>query len=117
MGTKSEPSEFDCYVKAGLNEPIFTLRAKDPQAPTAIRMWVAERLNTAPSPGERPLAEETRYWRRIAEALSCASDMEAWRAECARVEWLCGRCGCPRSDHYGEPPHRCGGCDDCREFR
>lgn len=43
MGTKSNPGEFDCYAKAADDEPIFTLRSKDPLAPIFIRMWIAVR--------------------------------------------------------------------------
>jgi hypothetical protein len=39
MATKSDPGKFDCYAKAADDEPIFTLRAKDPIAPGLIRAW------------------------------------------------------------------------------
>lgn len=39
MGTKNNPGEFDCYAKAGPDEPIFTLRAKDPFAADMVELW------------------------------------------------------------------------------
>ena len=39
MGTKNDPSKYDCYAKLNPDEPYFTLRAKDPSAPYLIRIW------------------------------------------------------------------------------
>ena len=39
MGTKNDPGKLDCFNKADPDEPIFTLRAKDPLAPTVVRIW------------------------------------------------------------------------------
>lgn len=41
MGTKNNPGKFDCYAKADADEPIFTLRAKDPFAAPFVNMWAA----------------------------------------------------------------------------
>jgi hypothetical protein len=43
MGTKRNPGPHDCHAKAGDDEPIFTLRAKDPIAPEIVRLWAAVR--------------------------------------------------------------------------
>ncbi len=43
MGTKNEPGKFDCHGKADDNEPLFTLRAKDPIAPQLVLIWKAIR--------------------------------------------------------------------------
>ena len=50
--TKNNPSKFDCHVKAADDEPLFTLRAKDPIAPAMIEIWRQIRA------GDRPLALE-----------------------------------------------------------
>ena len=34
--TKNEPGKFDCHAKAADDEPLFTLRAKDPIAPAMV---------------------------------------------------------------------------------
>lgn len=39
MGTKLKPGQFDCHAKAEDDEPIFTIRAKDPLAPYLIQAW------------------------------------------------------------------------------
>ncbi len=41
MATKSNPGKYDCYAKADMDEPIFTLRAKDPLASFFVAAWVA----------------------------------------------------------------------------
>lgn len=45
MGTKNNPSEFDCYANALPDEPMFHLLARDPAAPELIRIWVAVKNN------------------------------------------------------------------------
>lgn len=47
MGTKADPGKFDCHAKAADDEPLFTLRAKDPIAPWFVRMWRAVRAGNA----------------------------------------------------------------------
>lgn len=44
MGTKQNPGKFDCHGKAAPNEPIFTLRGKDPSGPYFVRAWAYLRL-------------------------------------------------------------------------
>lgn len=69
MGTKNNPGAFDCYTKAGPDEPIFTLRANDPLAPDAVEDWA--------------LAYEARGGdkAKVDEALNCAHQMRVWRKE------------------------------------
>lgn len=68
MGTKNNPGRFDCYAAAGEDEPMFTLLARDPAAPAAIRSWVVERVRLG-DPNTTKLQE----------AIDCASAMEAWK--------------------------------------
>lgn len=57
-----------CLNKASFNEPLFVLRAKDPNAAQTIRLWAAMSVNThEPS--------------KIDEALKLAHDMEDWRTQ------------------------------------
>lgn len=67
MGTKNNPGKYDCYNKAGPDEPLFTLRAKDPEAPRLVRQWASEAEADRVDPDK------------VAEARKCADDMEAWR--------------------------------------
>lgn len=39
MATKNNPGQFDCHGKADPDEPIFTLRAKDPTAAWLVEIW------------------------------------------------------------------------------
>lgn len=72
MGTKADPAPNDCYAKAADDEPIFTLRAKDPAAPETIRAWVMIRVTN----GQNEHDDE-----KITEALVCAEAMERWKSE------------------------------------
>lgn len=64
MATKQNPGKYDCYGKAAVDEPLFTLRAKDPLAPKLVRLWA-------------DLAEDQPADKRD-EARKCAADMEEW---------------------------------------
>ncbi len=69
MGTKNNPGKYDCYEKAGADEPIFTLRANDPVAPLMVEQWA----NHAQHQGvEADKLEEARL---------CASEMRNWKRE------------------------------------
>ncbi len=46
MGTKNNPGKFDCYAKAGPDEPLFILRGTDAAAPLIVRLWAAIREET-----------------------------------------------------------------------
>lgn len=74
MGTKSNPSGFDCYAKAEPDEPMFVLLARDPAAPGAIEQWADTRELLIEGGGkpesDRPMVEEARQ---------CANEMRRWR--------------------------------------
>lgn len=55
-----------CLSKADPDELVFVLRAKDPIAPQTLRLWAA-------------MAHGIHSAEKIAEALSCADEMEKWR--------------------------------------
>lgn len=57
-----------CLNKAGDEEPVFVLRAKDPLAPQTIRHWAS--MSTS-------IHEQDK----IAEARKLAHEMEDWYAE------------------------------------
>lgn len=57
-----------CYEKADLDEPIFTLRAKDRLAPIIVRLWaMLADMSGAPKP-------------KTNGAIACAMQMEDWAA-------------------------------------
>lgn len=70
MGTKANPNPNDCYDAAAEDEPIFTLRAKDPCMAEAIRYWATLRGRW----GLDRLSDP-----KIIEALTCADAAEDWR--------------------------------------
>ena len=72
MATKNNPGEFDCHAEADIDEPIFTLRAKDPLSSAVVRVWCVMRRMT-----RRPWTE--REARKLAEADRVARAMENWR--------------------------------------
>lgn len=78
MGTKNNPGPFDCYAKAHPDEPIFTLRAKDPLAPALVRLWAHVRRVYDQAHG-RPMttSDSDKYF----EANQCADQMELWLAK------------------------------------
>ena len=71
MGTKNDPGTFDCYANAEPDEPMFVLLARDPLAPTLVRMWAELRKLTGRS-GAREEAKRI-------EAYECAAAMETWQ--------------------------------------
>ena len=68
MATKRVEMEnpTSCFNKAGIDEPIFVLRASDRAAPGTIRAW-AERAKKMGCP--------TAKWQ---EAMDCAMAFEEW---------------------------------------
>lgn len=61
-----------CYVCGGClcsTEPTFTLRASDPVAPAAIRLWAAQSWQQGADPEA------------VAQARATAEAMEKWRCE------------------------------------
>lgn len=94
MATKNNPGQFDCYTKAGPDEPLFTLRAKDPAAPFLVDIWVASRTGDLDSimrhvekmsrdPGVIKRVSEDGY-EKLTEATACAREMRRWHRENAR---------------------------------
>lgn len=61
-------TEISCLNKAAPNEPIFVLRANDPIAPQAVRLWAAMAFNNH---------EDTK----VVDAHLVAAEMEKWRKE------------------------------------
>lgn len=46
MGTKSNPSSFDCYANAKPDEPMFVLLGRDPVASLVVKFWAKMRIAT-----------------------------------------------------------------------
>lgn len=70
MGTKTNPGKYDCYSKAGPDEPLFVLRAKDPLAPMLVFLWSVLRMLDM-----HPGADMGQ----VEEAQDCAQEMVKWR--------------------------------------
>ncbi|MCX5516176.1 hypothetical protein C3941_19490 [Kaistia algarum] len=77
MGTKNNPSAFDCYHNAEPDEPMFILLARDPLAPGLVREWADQR---------EAVAVTARQFAKVSEARQCADAMEAWAASQNREE-------------------------------
>jgi hypothetical protein len=77
MATKRNPGQYDAYAAAEPDEPIFTLRANDPTAPAMVRGWAMNRVH-AIFQGHKPNTPD--QWHKVSEAVTCAFDMEVWRA-------------------------------------
>lgn len=69
MGTKRIPGKFDCYDRAHVDEPMFTLLARDPMAPMLVERWADLRSGC----GENVL--------RLSEARELAKQMRQWQRE------------------------------------
>jgi hypothetical protein len=67
MGTKNNPSKYDCYAKADPDEPMFILLARDKHAHILTSLWAALREVD----GENPIV--------VGEARACAIAMREWR--------------------------------------
>lgn len=72
MANKNHPGPFNCHAAALPDEPIFTLLGRDPAAPRTIKAWANERERLGKFETQEDLD-------RIAESLSCADEMAAWR--------------------------------------
>lgn len=68
MGTKTDPGRYDCYHKAAPDEPMFVLLARDPLAPTLVRLWADLTYSRAGNGAAKS-----------AEAKRVAADMDTWR--------------------------------------
>lgn len=75
MGTKLTPGRFDCYAKAEPDEPLFTLLARDKEAPGLVEQWALSLRNEVHA-GRKPLSDLIQ----ADEAFACARAMRAWRA-------------------------------------
>lgn len=74
MGTKSNPGKFDCHAVAADDEPLFTLLARDRDAPELVEQWAHWRtlgINLGLYPSSDCV--------KIAEARECAKAMREWR--------------------------------------
>jgi hypothetical protein len=76
MGTKNNPSEFDCYANALPDEPMFHLLGRDAQAPNLVRAW-ADLRELEIKLGSRPKSDTDM----VKEARVVADSMEQWRKE------------------------------------
>lgn len=67
MGTKNNPSPFDCYANADGDEPLFVLLARDKHAPTLVWLWTLLR------------EIEGEDANKVAQARDCVDDMLQWQ--------------------------------------
>lgn len=66
MGSKNNPSKFNCYDRAEPDEPMFVLLGRDPLAPLLIELWAKIR---------HAMGEDVE---KVLEAKSCANDCAHW---------------------------------------
>lgn len=90
MATKNNPGKFDCYAKAAPDEPLFTLRAKDPRAPYMVELWaqledgrIHDAVKTFSDMVQEQLYGPTddlpeKTQAKCTEAEQCAEDMRTW---------------------------------------
>lgn len=88
MATKNEPGQYDCYKKAAEDEPLFTLRAKDPIAPYLVEIWHATRrgrwdeavviIGRAAGDAAVGSRVSSDNYDKLDEALAVADSMRAW---------------------------------------
>jgi hypothetical protein len=74
MGTKNQPSTYDCHAAAHPDEPMFVLLGRDRMAPTLVEMWAAARAQA----GEPQHVVE--------EARDCVASMRQWLYQHRRQE-------------------------------
>ena len=68
MGTKENPGKYDCHDKALPDEPLFTLLARDPLAPTIVRIRAELRATIKGDCDDK-----------VHEALACSQAMRYWK--------------------------------------
>lgn len=88
MGTKLEPGKFDCHAKAAPDEPLFTLRGKDPAAPYLVMMWFYSRkgdwsamhriVGTMSADDNIMCRISDDSYEKLEEAMRLVGDMEEW---------------------------------------
>lgn len=71
MGTKLQPSEFDCYNKALCDEPYFVLLARDPDAPILVELWAHMRHQKE----IEAFGDDAKPSKKVMEARQCADHM------------------------------------------
>jgi hypothetical protein len=76
VGTKAQPSSYDCYTNLEDDEPYFLLMGRDPHASALVRQWATKRQQ-AINIGTKPPDDREQ----VMEALSCADAMDAYRAK------------------------------------
>jgi hypothetical protein len=90
MGTKNNPSKFDCYANAEPDEPMFILLARDGMAPFLVSIWSKLRVGDSEAATvvfEKLVREHCMKYgispdvEQSAEALDCSLDMFRWRKE------------------------------------
>ena len=74
MGTKANPSDFDCYANALPDEPMFILLGRDPSAPDLVNDWADTRESEIKN-GKRPQSDTAM----VDEARRVATEMRLWR--------------------------------------
>jgi hypothetical protein len=76
MGTKANPSTFDCWSKLDPDEPHFVLAAHDVLAANLVRLW-AHRRQAMIDDGTKPATDQPQ----VDEALRCADEIDGWRIQ------------------------------------
>lgn len=76
MGTKNNPSAFDCYANAADDEPMFVLLGRDKIGASLVAMWADARESLGEDPAK------------LAEARECAGNMLRWCAHDANKQPL-----------------------------
>ena len=100
MATKANPGKYDCHGNAAEDEPIFTLRAKDPLAEFFVAAWVSIKagdVNAAKKLMEDALIALHESGKLLMpydseksiEAQQCAKSMREWRLD--EIEARLGR--------------------------
>jgi hypothetical protein len=69
MGTKNNPSKFDCYTAAELDEPMFVLLGRDPVARYAVLLWIHLRMAAGIEVAGAP---------KLQEAIEVSDEMKEW---------------------------------------
>lgn len=87
MGTKNSPSIYDCLEKAGPDEPLFILLARDPCAAPLVKAWAHlrnrdfKKAMQALIDADDAVHEQNKQTsdEKIKEALKVANDMAAFK--------------------------------------
>lgn len=81
MGSKLEPGAFDAWEKAGEDEPLFVLLARDPLAPAVVEAWATLReaeIQAQVAGGLMARTDENREYAKVDEARACSRLMRRW---------------------------------------